>query len=193
LCGITSLPAHHRRSRERVDSFLSSVDAPGEIPNVLLFEGDAVWRPDDRAHPLSPHFQHEFDNILALDCAFHFNTRQQFLRQSFRRLAHGGCVALADLCFSTPPGPVLMLLLSSMLHVMPRDNVLTKEQYIQQMNDIGYKDVEMEDITPFVFPGFRNFLKRRGYVEGLFAWFLGWLQGRGLRFIIIKGVKPLVH
>jgi SAM-dependent methyltransferase len=193
LCGITSLPSHHRRSRERVDSFLSSVDVPGETPDVLLFEGDTVWRAGDRAHPLSPHFQHEFDNVLALDCAYHFDTREEFLRQSFRRLAPGGRVALADLCFSAPPGPVLTLLLSRVLHVMPKDNIVTKEQYIQQMNNIGYKDVEMEDITPFVFPGFRKFLKWRGYVGGVFAWSMGWLQGQGLRFIIIKGTKPLAH
>ena len=190
LCGITSLPSHHRRSRERVDSFLSSADAPSETPDVILFEGDAIWRPGDQDHPLSPFFQHDFDNVVALDCALHFNTRQEFLYQAFQRLAPGGRVALADVCFSAPPGQVLTLLLWRVLHVMPRDNIVTKEQYMQQMNKIGYEDVEMEDVTPFVFPGFRNFLKQRGYVGGVFAWFMGRLQEQGLRFIIIKGTKP---
>jgi SAM-dependent methyltransferase len=195
LCGITSLSSHYRRAQERVDSFLSSVDAPSETPDVLLFEGDAVWRPGDKArsHPLSPHFQYEFDNVLTLDCAYHFNTRHEFLRQSFQRLVPGGGIALADICFSAPPGPILTLLLWRVLRVMPRDNIVTKEQYIQQMNNIGYEGVEMEDITPFVFPGFCNFLKWRGYVGTVFAWLMGWLQGQGLRFIIIKGAKPSVH
>ncbi|KAI9445270.1 S-adenosyl-L-methionine-dependent methyltransferase [Lactarius indigo] len=177
LCGITSLPSHHRRSWERVNT-------------VLLFRGDAVWRPGRQDHPLSPDFQHDFDNILALDCAYHFNTREEFLRQSLHRLTPGGSVALADLCFSTPPGPVLTLLLWRVLRTMPKHNITTKDQYIQQMREIGYEDIEMEDITPFVFPGFREFLKQRGGMWGAFSWSMSWLEGRGLRFVIIKGTRP---
>ncbi|KAI9460952.1 S-adenosyl-L-methionine-dependent methyltransferase [Lactarius psammicola] len=173
LCGITSLPSHHHRSWERVNSFLSSA--------VLLFQGDAVWRPGRQDHPLSPSFQHDFDNILALDCAYHFDTREEFLRQSLRRLAPGGSVALADLCFSSSPGPMLTLLLWRVLHTMPKHNITTKEQYIQQMRDIGYEDVELEDITPF----------QRGGMGGAFSWLMSWLEGRGLRFVIVKGTRPL--
>ncbi|KAH9053170.1 S-adenosyl-L-methionine-dependent methyltransferase [Lactarius vividus] len=162
LCGITSLPIHHSRSLGRVKRFLSSVDAP---PVVLLI-----------IH-LSPDFQHDFDHILALDCAYHFNTREEFLRQSLRRLTPGGSVALGDLCFSSSPGPVLTLLLWRILHTMPKHNIMTKEQYIQQMREIGYEDVELEDITPFVFPSFLKFLKQRGRMWGIFSWSMSWLQG----------------
>ncbi|KAH8986991.1 S-adenosyl-L-methionine-dependent methyltransferase [Lactarius hatsudake] len=186
LCGVTSLPVHHSRSLERVKSFLSSADAP---PAVLLFRGDAVWR-GRQDHPLSPDFQHDFDNILALDCAYHFDTREEFLRQSLRRLTPGGSVASADLCFSSPPGPVLTLLLSRILHTMPKHNIMTKEQYIQQMREIGYEDVELEDITPFVFPGFVKFMKQRGRMWGVFSRTMSWLEGQGLRFVIIKGTRP---
>ncbi|KAI0307737.1 S-adenosyl-L-methionine-dependent methyltransferase [Multifurca ochricompacta] len=191
LCGITSLPSHHRRSQERVDKFLSSADsadAPYK-PTVFLFEGDAIWRSENRDHPLSPHFRHQFDSILALDCAYHFNTREEFLRQSFRRLATGGNITLADLCFAVPPGPILKLFLWRVLHVMPKENMVTKEQYLQQVREIGYEDIEMEDVSSFVFPGFRNFLKQRGNIGRVFASLICWLQGKGLRFIIIKGTK----
>ena len=173
-----------------MNRLLSSVDAPEDTPAVLLFQGDAVWRPGRQDHPLSPSFQHDFDNILALDCAYHFNTREEFLRQSFRRLTPGGSVALADLCFSVSPGPVLTLLLWHVLHTMPKHNITTKEQYIQQMREIGYEAVELEDITPFVFPGFREFLKQRGFMGGAFSWLMSWLEGRGLRFVIVKGTRP---
>ena len=174
-----------------MNKFLSSAEAPERTPDVLLFEGDAIWRPGHRddEHPLSPHSGHEFDNILALDCAHHFDPRREFLHQSFQRLAPSGRVALADLCFSDPPSASLKFLLSGMLHIMPRSNLLTKEQYVQQMNEIGYEDIRVEDITPFVFPGFRNFLKQRGILWGAFAGIMGWLQGRGLRFVVIGGRK----
>ncbi len=166
-----------------MNSFLSSPDAPERTPEVHLFEGDAIWRPGhrDREH-----------NILALDCAYHFDTRREFLRQSFQRLAPGGSVALADLCFSNPPRAALKFFLSGVLHVMPRSNVVTKEQYVQQMNEIGYENIGVEDITPFVFPGFRAFLKQRGILGSLFAGIMGWLQGRGLCFVVIEGRKPLL-
>lgn len=186
LCGITSLPVHHSRSLERVKSFLSSVDAP---PAVLLFRDDAVWR-GRQDHPLSPDFQHDFDSILALDCAYHFDTREEFLRQSLRRLTPGGSVALADLCFSSSPGPVLTLLLWRILRTMPKHNIMTKEQYIQQMKEIGYEDVELEDISPFVFPGFVKFMKQRGRMWGVFARSMSWLEGQGLRMVIMKGTRP---
>jgi SAM-dependent methyltransferase len=174
-----------------VNSFLSSVDAPEDGPAVRLFQGDAVWRPgNSQDHPLSPGFQHDFDNILALDCAYHFNTRQEFLLQSLRRLTPGGSVVLADICFSLSPGPVLTFLLWRVLHIMPKHNITTEEQYMQQMRGIGYEDVELEDITPFVLPGFRAFLKQRGRMWGAFSWLMSWLEGRGLRFVIIKGTRP---
>jgi SAM-dependent methyltransferase len=178
-----------------VNRFLSSPDAPERTPDVRLFEGDAIWRPGhrDREHPLSPQSGHEFDNILALDCAYHFDPRREFLRQSFQRLAPGGSVALADICFSSPPRATLKYFLSGVLHVMPRSNMVTKEQYEQQMYEIGYENIGVEDITPFVFPGFRAFLKQRGILWGVFAGIMGWLQGRGLCFVIIEGRKPFVR
>ena len=174
---------------------MSSADALERTPDVFLFEGDAIWRPGhrDREHPLSPYSGHEFDNVLALDCAYHFDPRGEFLRQSFQRLAPGGSVALADLCFSDPPSTVLKLLLSSVLHVIPRGNMVTKGQYVQQMNEIGYEDIGVEDISLFVFPGFRSFFRQRGILGSVFAGFMGWLQGRGLCFVVIKGRKPFAR
>ncbi|KAF8271467.1 hypothetical protein EI94DRAFT_1657557 [Lactarius quietus] len=169
LCGITSLPSHHRRSWERVNGSVSALHAPENTPAVHLFRGDAVWRPGRQGHPLSPRFQHDFDNILALNCAYDFNTRKEFIRQALRRLTPGGNVVLADLCFSSSPGPMLTLLLCRVLHIMPKRNITTKEQYLKQMREVGYEDVELEDITPFVFPGFREFLKQRGYRWGVFS------------------------
>lgn len=194
LCGITSLPTHHRRSRERVNQFLFSPGASERTPDVRLFEGDAIWRPGrrDLEHPLSPQSGNEFDSILALDCAYHFDPRREFLRQSFQRLAPGGSVALADICFSNPPRAALEFFLSRVLHVIPRGNMVTKEQYVQQMYEIGYENIGVDDITPFVFPGFRRFLEQRGILWGLFAGIMGWLQGRGLCFVIIDGRKPFV-
>jgi ubiquinone/menaquinone biosynthesis C-methylase UbiE len=37
------------------------------------------------------------DRVVALECAFHFSTREEFFREAFRVLRRGGAIATADL------------------------------------------------------------------------------------------------
>uniref|UniRef100_D8PQU5 DUF7053 domain-containing protein n=1 Tax=Schizophyllum commune (strain H4-8 / FGSC 9210) TaxID=578458 RepID=D8PQU5_SCHCM len=114
-------------------------------------------------HPFNPADDLRFDTILALDCAYHFQTRKAFLQQALSNLAVGGRIALADIAFDD-----LTLdthrskLIRAALRMMPSDNVWTKTTYVKNMEQIGYVDVTLEDITDEVFPGFVRFLKSRG-------------------------------
>ncbi|KAF5377499.1 hypothetical protein D9615_005348 [Tricholomella constricta] len=191
ITGITSLPAHHRRTQERVDRLLSSQTDP--LPDVWLHLGDAVCQ-SERAtpdHPLAPSAKTTFDRILALDCAYHFDTRRTFLQQSLRKLAPGGRIALADICFD--PDIVLRSrkawLMSSLLRLMPKENMVSSEGYKTQMVDMGYVDVQVEDITKDVFPGFVRFLKGRGMGWRMFGWVIEWYGGMGAQFIVVSGMN----
>lgn len=77
LSGITSIPMHHHRSLERLKSIVAA------DTKITLHVGDAVYHQDVSAanHPLNPSSSVTFDNILALDCAYHFQSRETFLRQ----------------------------------------------------------------------------------------------------------------
>ncbi|KAJ7619091.1 S-adenosyl-L-methionine-dependent methyltransferase [Mycena polygramma] len=184
LTGITSLPAHRQRSQARV----ARLNQP--VP-VFLHAGDAIYRPGSRGHPLDPSSEGDkFDTILALDCAYHFRPRVEFLRQAHNRLHLGGALALADICFS--PGALQTRwtrCVSAVLRLMPRENMLSTDDYVAQMRGIGFTDVRLEDITEDVFPGFVSFLSKRGIGWWIFTRVFNIFRGTGARFVIIAGIK----
>ncbi|KAJ7706113.1 S-adenosyl-L-methionine-dependent methyltransferase [Mycena rosella] len=182
LTGITSLAAHHQRSQARV----ARLDQP--VP-VFLHAGDAVYRPGSHGHPLDPSSEDQFDTILALDCAYHFRSRTAFLRQAYGKLRPGGCVALADICFT--PGALQTRWtrwVTAVLRLMPRENMVSTDEYLAQMRGMGYT-VRLEDVTSDVFPGFIRFLGTRGLGWKTFGGLMGVFAGAGARFVVVVGTK----
>lgn len=159
---------------------------------VKLHAEDAVFRSSSKNHPLDPDIQNTFDAILALDCAFHFKSRSRFLRQSFDRLAPGGRIALADICFNTAAlESRSRSLVISLLRFMPQDNVVSKEQYLLDLHEMGFVDVKMEDVSDDVFPEFIRFLKGRGgWGWWIFGKIMDWYTSLGARYVIVSGAKP---
>ncbi|KAF5374900.1 hypothetical protein D9758_000224 [Tetrapyrgos nigripes] len=187
LTGITSLTTHHNRSLER----LSQIKVPKDT-EINLYEGDAVYRSGAVRHPLDPNSHATFDAILALDCAYHFKTRDLFLRQSFEHLAPGGRIALADICLDAAKlEGWKRLLMFSVFAVMPEANGIAVPRYIEQLEKIGFVDVIVEDISEDVFPGFVAFLKGRGFGWRVFGWMMEWLYASGAKFVIASGQKSI--
>ena len=158
--------------------------------NVQLFCGDAIYRSKYEDHPLKPLASTPlFTSIIALDCAYHFASRELFLRQCFARLAPGGTIALGDLAVSRPLPFVLRMALSHLLSVRP-ENMITPEEYERQLEMIGYANVSVKDISHDVFPGFRIFLRSRGRIWRLVDLVIGSWVGAGGRFLIVSASKP---
>ncbi|EIN13682.1 S-adenosyl-L-methionine-dependent methyltransferase [Punctularia strigosozonata HHB-11173 SS5] len=184
VTGITSLRSHYERALARTRKL--NIDTP-----VLLLCGDAVYHAPAGAHPFHPSASPSFDVILALDCAYHFRTRREFLQQSFEHLAPGGRVALADICFTPESlGGRRVRLFTRLLGMMPRQNVISTQEYVQALKEMGYGDVCMEDVSEKVFPGFTRFLRCRGGGWWAFSSLLGRYYALGARFVIVVGTKP---
>ena len=195
LTGVTSLEAHYKRSQDKVRHCQEDL---GVADNVTLYHGDAVFHRDPWAdaslhnHPLDPEFTgRPYTSILALDCAYHFKTRHEFLEQSYSALADGGKIALGDICFSFEAGKgVGSFLVRSALTVfgfMPRANMVTVEQYVEDMYKMGYKEVKVEDISSDVFPGFTEFLGTQGVGWSIFAKIMRRVVASGAQFVIVSG------
>lgn len=73
---------------------------------------------------------------------------------------------------------------------MPRANCVSLEEYEARLREMGYIDIEAEDITQDVFPKFLIFLKSRGIGWYIFARVFE-LVVPSLQFVMISAAQPL--
>ncbi|KAF8741204.1 Methyltransferase, partial [Rhizoctonia solani] len=205
LFGITSLKFQHDRAVARI----MKAPYPNEI-KVQLYLGDAVYRPvsgtpsspkssvQTMRHPLEPNdannptpLHPSYTSIIALDCAYHFRTREQFLAQSARSLVPGGSIALADMCLDTSTQNLAIHMLRRLYYILfsiNSANMITMQEYKETMERLGYENVIIEDISVSVFPGFIGFLQKRGVGWWVFTRMVNvWWKICGARFIIASG------
>jgi MPBQ/MSBQ methyltransferase len=81
-----------------------------------------------------------FDTIICIEAAFHFQTRETFLRECLRILRPGGCLVLTDLLWHRDGHS----LLSGWLEV---NFVPSLAHYEELVRRVGFSHVTLEDIT----------------------------------------------
>lgn len=97
----------------------------------------------------------QFDNILAIECIFHFPSRKTFLEQACRALKPGGRITLSDLIPSPlflPQCMMLNLPLINKFNFFGACNInYTLHRYIRLASKLGL-EIEIYDITRNVLP-----------------------------------------
>jgi hypothetical protein len=158
---------------------------------VYLYQGDAVYRPFTEGHPLDPSSVMDgYHSITVLDCAYHFRTREQFLRQSFRRLASGGWIGLADVSIDGANRNTWLSICCLALGV-PGENLWNRDRYLHELQMVGFVDCELRDVSESVFPKFRAYLRSRGHVWALVEKYgIGLFVDNGGRYVIVSARKP---
>ncbi|AWT53631.1 class I SAM-dependent methyltransferase [Mycolicibacterium smegmatis] len=102
-----------------------------------------------------------FDKVLALECAFHFDTRDHFIREAFRVLKPGGTIALADMLPSPGKKSGLKTVFGRKYGHIPKANYYDREEYPRRLAAAGFGDVIVESIREDVYPAMAEYVRQR--------------------------------
>ena len=150
-------------------------------------------------------------HVVALDCAYHFPNRSEFVALAEQHLAPAGQLALTDFMLAEQHNTASLVhrVLGWMLKLsrVAEANIVDRERYRLQLQETGFANIRVIDISEHVMPGLARFIRNlrldkipagAGTRPGWSGWlkyrltgrFLEWAFRRSiLRYCVITATK----
>lgn len=149
ITGLNVTPVQVRLARQRVRR-------RGMADRITLIEGSATAMPLPDAC---------CDIVTAVECAFHFDTRERFLAEAFRVLRPGGRLVLADVIRAAPEADGWRRRVQDFTwtqfaqkFAVPAANADQRAPYAAKLRASGFETVDVMPIGEHVFPGWHRAL-----------------------------------
>jgi microcystin synthetase protein McyJ len=146
ITGINITPLH-------VDVGKKRVEKAGLGDRIDLREGSAT--------ELHGFRESQFDKVVALECAFHFHTRDDFFKQALRVLKPGGRLAATDLLSLPGYRSNFTDRLFRRYGDNPEANVYDLDTCKKKLESCGYVNIKGESIAHHVYPGIDRYARLR--------------------------------
>lgn len=114
-----------------------------------------------------------FTKIVALECAFHFRSREKFLKEAYSVLQPGGRLVMADIIMKkgTPTYLKLKHYIPSFLirpffqflsevGQVPLENQVEEKEYLEQLRMAGFRNIRCEGVMHLAVGSIRHYSKK---------------------------------
>lgn len=94
-----------------------------------------------------------FNRVLAIECAFHFNTREKFFHEAFRVLKPGGALVMTDIVIAAhidmPSQTIddLRRHMSAKIKMIPDGNLYNEITFRAKLQEAGFTDIRIYSIA----------------------------------------------